>query len=224
MADGGLGQEDIEPVPQGSGVSAALKPKVEIRIAGPLPADVMVTLTKLIGAAWPDAAMVNSSGSAAVFLVEPVQGLDLDEGKLREALTPAGPGSPLAINSVGPEGICAAAPIDVAQALVPVIKAAFEEFPDAENYLEFGFTDPVSRDRYVLLFCRSARQTPHALRLQAEAKLLSARSDAHRESAAAVQHLLGTPVNGPSNTFEAGVKAALESMRALSPGADQDLD
>ena len=196
--------------------------KVEIRIAGPLPAHVLLTLTRLIGAAWPDATMSNSSGSAAVFMVDPTTAPALDEDLIPGPLPAPGGGDTLNINSVGPEGISVSTPADVANALLPVIRTAFEEFPEAENYVEFAFADPAARDSYVLLFCRSSGQTPHALRLRAEADLVNARSDAHRENAAAVRRLLRTPVASRGNTFEEGVKAALEAMRAPDFGVASD--
>jgi hypothetical protein len=69
----------------------------------------------------------------------------------------------------------------------------------------------------VLIFAKSQTQTPHELRTRAEENLATARQDAHAVNTTAVQRLLRVPAAG-ANTFEAGVKAALDAMRQVNFG------
>jgi hypothetical protein len=96
------------------------------------------------------------------------------------------------------------------------MKASFAENPDAANYLETTVRDPDSGARYVLIFAKSQTQTPHELRTLAEKNLTRARQDAHAANVTAVQRLLRAPAG--KNTFEAGVKAALDAMRQVNFG------
>lgn len=111
---------------------------------------------------------------------------------------------------------------------LPVIKAAFEQNPEAANYLEFTLIDPEGRYRNLLTFCRSAQQTPHELRMKAEQELTEARANIHREFAAAIYGLLGQQQRaGRPDTYEAGVKAAQDAVRQLGfpytdGGEDED--
>jgi hypothetical protein len=131
--------------------------------------------------------------------------------------------------AMGPEGIQTLTPEIIGANFLPVIKAAFEQNPEAENYLEFTLIDQEDRHRYLLTFCRSAQQTPHELRMRAEQELEDARGKIHREYAATIYALLGHPRAGRPDTYEAGVKAALDAVRQLGfpytdPGSSDSED
>ena len=54
------------------------------------------------------------------------------------------------------------------------MKASFEEFPDAENYLEQRLWDKETSKGYVMTFQRLEGQSAHELRQEAERKLATA--------------------------------------------------
>ena len=122
----------------------------------------------------------------------------------------------------GPSGISVANPVGLAITLLENMKASFQENPEAANYLETTVRDPDDGARYVLIFAKSKAQTPHELRTRAEENLATARQDAHAANTVAVQRLLRAPAAG-ANTYEAGVKAALDAMRQLNFG-NTDID
>ncbi len=76
----------------------------------------------------------------------------------------------LTVTEIGSGGVGFSLPQHIAALCLPVVKASFADSPDAQNYLEMKVVDQPTGDQYVLIFARSTRQTPHELRLAAEAK------------------------------------------------------
>ena len=195
---------------------------VEIRIGTPLPSSVLLTVGSLIDAAWPGAEIATNHDQRVdqvIFRIKnrPARALTEEEA---EALVQAPePDGDLEITRLGGDGVGVLTPQDVAANLLPVIEQAFEEFPDAENYLEIPVRNPANGHRYILTFARSASQTPHELRMAAEVKLEKAYADCSAAELRAVQRLLEQPrESGSEDTFEAGVRAAMEAMRGLNFG------
>lgn len=190
---------------------------VDIKVATPLPSSVLLTLGALLDAAYPGAELATNDEpyrNQVIFRIDNAKRQAVDDGMAAELrLEPSD--DDLDIISLGPEGIKTLTPEFIGSNFLPVIKAAFEQNPDAANYLEFTLIDSEDHHRYLLTFCRSAQQTPHDLRLKAEQALEEARGRIHRQYAAAIYDLVGKSRNGRDDTYEAGVKAALDAVRQL---------
>lgn len=190
--------------------------ELDIRVRTPLPGSVVLTLGGLIDAAWPDAQLVDGVPGEVVFRINKgAKAAVTDDEAAALRVEPAG--EDLEISRLGPNGVSLANPAGLAVTLLENMKSSFGENPEAANYLETAVTDPDDGSRYVLIFAKSKAQTPHELRMAAEKNLATARQDAHAANTAAVQRLLRSPAAGP-NTFEAGVKAALDAMRQVNFG------
>lgn len=193
---------------------------VDIKIATPLPSSVLMTLSSLVDAAYPGSVWVGNEDrftNQVIFRVNNATRRDVsteDAAALRVE-----PGDEdVDVLALGPDGfVSVLTPLEVAANLLPAIKAEFEKFPDAENYLEMPIHDPSDGSRYLLTFCRSKQQTPHELRMKAEQDLTDARGRIHREYAAAAWGVRTAPrpENAP-DTFTAGVNAVLDVLRGLS--------
>jgi hypothetical protein len=190
---------------------------VDIKIGTPLRSNILLTLGNLIEAVWPGAQLVTNTDQftkQVIFRIDPDARADVDEDKAADMFVEPDEFD-VDVLAMGPEGIQTLTPDIIGANFLPVIKAAFEQNPEAENYLEFTLIDQEDRHRYLLTFCRSAQQTPHELRMRAEQELEDARGKIHREYAATIYALLGHPRAGRPDTYEAGVKAALDAVRQL---------
>ncbi|HEX9226162.1 MAG TPA: hypothetical protein VF885_05845 [Arthrobacter sp.] len=186
--------------------------EVDVRIRTPLPGSVVLTLGRLMDAAWPGTQLVDGEQGEVTFRINNTTRsavTDTDASALR--VEPEE--EDLNIHALGPSGIRLANPVELAASMLPVMKTSFGDNPDAVNYLETAIRDPESGARYVLIFAKSAAQTPHELRTRAEENLTRAREEAQAVNTAAVQKLLQAPRHGKPDSFEAGVKAALDAMR-----------
>lgn len=199
----------------------------DIKVATPLKSSVLLTLGNLIEAAWPGALLVTNEDpytKQVIFRVEHGARVDVDDDQAADMLVEADEHE-VDIVSLGPEGVKTLTPEFIGSNFLPVIKEAFEQNPEAENYLEFTLIDKEDHQRYLLTFCRSAQQTPHELRMLAEQELTEARGKIHRDYAAVIYGLLGHPRGGRTDTYEAGVKAALDAVRQLGfPYTDESSD
>lgn len=200
---------------------------VDIKVATPLPSSVLLTLGALLDSAYPGAQLATNDEpfrSQVVFRIDNARRPVVDD-EAAAALRVEPDDDDLDIIALGPEGVETLTPEIIGAGFLPVIKAAFEQNPDAANYLEFTLIDPEGRHRYLLTFCRSAQQTPHELRMKAEQELTEARGKIHREYAAAIYGLIGHPRAGRPDSYEAGVKAALDTVRQLGfPYTDDSSD
>lgn len=190
---------------------------VDIKIGTPLRSNILLTLGNLIEAVWPGAQLVTNTDQftkQVIFRIDPDARADVDEDEAADMFVKPDEFD-VDVLAMGPEGIQTLTPEIIGANFLPVIKAAFEQNPEAENYLEFTLIDQEDRQRYLLTFCRSAQQTPHELRMRAEQELEDARGKIHRDYAATIYALLGHPRAGRPDTYEAGVKAALDAVRQL---------
>lgn len=204
---------------------------VDIKIGTPLRSNILLTLGNLIEAVWPGAQLVTNTDQftkQVIFRIDPDARADVDDDEAADMFV-APDEFDVDVLAMGPEGIQTLTPEIIGANFLPVIKAAFEQNPEAENYLEFTLIDQEDRHRYLLTFCRSAQQTPHELRMRAEQELEDARGKIHREYAATIYALLGHPRAGRPDTYEAGAKAALDAVRQLGfpytdPGSSDSED
>jgi hypothetical protein len=190
---------------------------VDIKIGTPLRSNILLTLGNLIEAVWPGAQLVTNEDKftkQVIFRIDPAARTDVDDDAAADMFVEPDEFD-VDVLAMGPEGIQTLTPEIIGANFLPVIKEAFEQNPEAENYLEFTLIDKEEHHRYLLTFCRSAQQTPHELRLAAEQELEDARGKIHREYAATIYALLGHPRAGRPDTYEAGVKAALDAVRQL---------
>jgi hypothetical protein len=194
--------------------------EVDVRIRTPLPGRVLLTLGNLIEASWPGAQLVDGEAGEVTFRINKgARTAVADEAAAALRVEPEE--EDLDIHSLGSSGVSMANPIGLAVTLMENMRDSFAENPDAANYLETTVRDPESGARYVLIFAKSQAQTPHEFRTKAEKNLATARQDAHAANTAAVQRLLRAPSAG-ANTYEVGVKAALDAMRQLNYGNVSD--
>lgn len=206
----------------------ALAPEttIDIKVATPLKASVLLTLGGLIEAAWPNSQLVNNEGpqEQVIFRIDNAARVGVEDEQAAE-LRIEPDEHDLDILALGPEGVRTLTPAFVADSFLPVIKEAFEQNPDAENYLEFTLNDRAEHKRYLMTFCQSPQQTPHDLRMLAEKELAEARGNIHRQYAGAIYALIGHPRAGRPDTYEAGIKAALDAVRQLGfPYSDDASD
>jgi hypothetical protein len=190
---------------------------VDIKVATPLKSSVLLTLGNLIEAAWPGSQLVTNEDrytQQVIFRIDRAVGVEVEDTAAAAMLVEPDEFE-VDVVSLGPEGITTMTPDFIGESFLPVIKEAFEQNPEAENYLEFPLIDREDHHRYLLTFCRSAQQTPHELRMLAEQELEDARGKIHREYASTIYALLGHPRAGRPDTYEAGVKAALDAVRQL---------
>ncbi|MCC3292521.1 hypothetical protein [Arthrobacter sp. zg-Y1110] len=195
---------------------------IDICIATPLPSSVLLTVGGLIDAAWPGAELAtNHDGrvNQVIFRIRNRPARTVTPEEAEALILEPEPDGDVQVTSMGPAGVSVLTPADVAANLLPVIEQAFEEFPEAENYLEMPVRDPKSGHRYLLTFCRSAGQTPHELRSIAEAKLEKAYGDCSDAQIREVHRLLEQPrAINRGDTYEDGVRAAMDAMRSLNFG------
>lgn len=145
-----------------------------IDIKLPLPIDVVSTLMLLIGSAYPNATMVEQgrydyrmgfkipAGSRAKKISKTAAAKMKQDASELEGFE---------VTEASPNGFAWATPERVANMLREVLETSFAENPDAANYLEWEVRSGDSKQHYLLTFCRSKGQSPHALRMAAEAKL-----------------------------------------------------
>lgn len=188
----------------------------DVAIRLPLPMSVTGTLMNLIGAAWPDAMLVDNQegfltgGKHMVLRIPEAPAANVSEEQLAAAKVEPGEDD-VNVHELGPQGISVTRPEQLSEIMLEIMRAGFEEHPDAVNYLENSVLDPKAGKEYVLIFARSKGQTPHELRMAAEAKLESARADVHREVMELLLDLRNS--NNRQGTFTDGVQACLEALR-----------
>lgn len=142
--------------------------KTEIRIEAPLPLDMVATITRLIGGAYPNAQMAPSGRqNCLTFVVEAADRVPEDKvAEFLHTFTPEFADETLGevtynLDTYG-------APLILAQTLREAALRTINENPEAENYLEYSFWAPEERREYVVTIARGANRTPAALREQAE--------------------------------------------------------
>lgn len=187
----------------------------DIAIQLPLPMSVTGTLMNLIGAAWPDAVVADNreglltGGKHMVLRIPDAAPAAVSAEAIAAAKVEPGEDD-VDLLELGPQGISLRRPDELTAMMLQIMRAGFQEHPDAVNYLENKVYDPTTREEYVLIFARSEGQTPHELRMAAEAKLETARADVHREI---MQSLLDLKGRGGAGTFQDGIQACMDTLR-----------
>lgn len=140
---------------------------VDVTIRLPLPLDVAATITHLIGTAYPKAVIATGTGSPDLVMRIPAGARPRRVTK--KDTTPETASDPEGtLQRVEPGRLVFGTPIDVAHAFLPLVERTLAEY-DAENYVEQEIRGDNGMT-YALIFARSPRQTPHALRAAADAE------------------------------------------------------
>ncbi|SHY53698.1 hypothetical protein [Mycobacteroides abscessus] len=150
----------------------------QIRIELPLPIDITGTLINIIGKTWPGT-MIKDDGTdwrseRRLVLEIPDEQRHKSPKKAKkyaEVKQHLRAEVDALITELGPNGAGFGIPEYLADILVGMAKIWFTQEPDAKNYIETTVRDPETRHRYVFYVARSEKQTPHALRTQAETEL-----------------------------------------------------
>lgn len=145
-----------------------------IEINLPLPIDVVSTLMLLIGSAYPDSVLTQQGrwDNRMGFKIPAGSRVKkISKTAAAKMKQDASEMDGFDVTEANPNGFAWAMPEDVANMCREVIEAAFKDNPDAANYLEWVVRGNETGKRYVMTFCRSKQQTPHDLRMAAEAKL-----------------------------------------------------
>jgi hypothetical protein len=181
-----------------------------IEVGTPLPLSVAATLVQLVGAAWPNSVLITKDHprfgwapeTALVMLVDhrkaPKRVGKRAAAALAAEVAPE-PGEDVPFGGFTEEDgrlvMHAGSPEDLQKELGAIVHTLMSAYPveQAPNYLEWTLDWPGDEDhpraRYVLCAARSAQQTPHALRAQAEAELARERA-AHAALRARVEEYL----------------------------------
>lgn len=149
--------------------------RTAVDIGLPLPIGVAATLGNLIDAAYPGAVIDTTAGPGVMRLLLPTaarSGKRLSRKAAAAHVVPSSDDDPQVLGW-GPtdDGVQAtfSAPQTLAATLLPLVKETLDDTDGAVNYIEQTLTDASAPDRqYVVIACRSAQQTPHALRQRAE--------------------------------------------------------
>lgn len=151
-----------------------------IRIEAPLPLDLAGALMQLIGTAWPEAVVTESSGYRKFgleMLVPPRQKHKVTKREadaIRDETAPTDADATAEFlgfrwDDEGHAWLSMAPPEDLCLYLGEIGHRIIEAYADAVNYLEWEIRTKDGDNRYVLSVARSKGQTPGALRKKAEA-------------------------------------------------------
>lgn len=140
----------------------------------PLPIDVANNLILAIGKLYPSSLWEGSSGVIKMSISdsdrfrgkqeinEAIEGLELHEAE------PAT--GEFSYTNFSPDLVSLSGPERIAQYCIPIVESSFNEI-GAENYLEYRFHNPETKQGYHLIFQKSGKFTPAELREQAVAKM-----------------------------------------------------
>lgn len=148
-----------------------------IDISLPLPVDVVATLGNLLDAAYPGTDIDLTAGSNCLRLLLPEGHRKAKKVSKKAAADAVVEHDGEDVEVVGMEvtetglTLSMSPPEELALRLLPLVRATLG-MPGAVNYVEqhLAEKEPPYRE-YVVIACRSDKQTPHALRQAAEAKL-----------------------------------------------------
>lgn len=140
--------------------------QAKFSISLPLPMDVAGTLMRLIGTAYPNARISNSTDGMDFEIPLSDRPRDIPEDFDVDSIDP----DDSHLLSFGPEGLQISSPQDLTSLLLDVMKTSFAENPGAENYLETRCFDRENHEFYVMTFRRLHGKTPHEMRQKAEAE------------------------------------------------------
>lgn len=167
---------------------------VRLNIGLPLPLDVVNTASGILSKAWPGS-MIDSNysgglfggGSGVLSILIPekearrprrVTKKDIEDARPEPTgLGPEWDGDVIGVEPEGEDGIVFrfGTPEALGNLLVQSCREVLAAQPEAANYLEWTMHEKDASASYVLSVARSKRQTPHELRMKAEAKVDAAR-------------------------------------------------
>lgn len=154
------------------------KTPVAVRIKLPLEMDVASTIIKAVGLTYPRTMIGRDEHTLdyereLVLLIDQRDRHKSAKAKKRyEKVRDYADGwSPGALTELGPDGVSVSPHELLIASWVNMARESFAMFPDAPNYIESTAYDPETRERYVFCVSRSEGQTPHALRMKAEARV-----------------------------------------------------
>lgn len=160
---------------------------IDIRIELPLPIDITATLIQVIGLTWPGTMIKDGKGEwrSDNRLVLSIPDAERHKSpkkaeKYAKVKAHLDANTDAWINSLGPGGTSIGLPEYVSRLLIAMCQAQFEQFPDAENYIESKVYDTENHTHWVVICARSDEQTPHELRQQAEAERDELRAEVER--------------------------------------------
>ncbi|MBC9704809.1 MAG: hypothetical protein H9W81_07515 [Enterococcus sp.] len=145
--------------------------KLSIKL--PLPIDVANNLMLAVGKLYPHAMWEGGAGSINMSIPDSDRFREkaeineaMDNLELHEAEPATGK---ISYTELSPDLISFTGPEDIAKYFIPIVESAFNDI-GADNYLEYRFQNPETRQRYHLIFQKSDKFTPAELKEQAEVK------------------------------------------------------
>lgn len=151
----------------------------QIRVELPLPIDISATLTAIIGKTWPGS-VIKDDGNDKGWNSERRLVFEIPDGerhkspkhakkyaKLKEHLSAY---SDVDVTDLGPNKQGFSMPEYLALMYTEFAREAFNQEPRAKNYIETKLQDKETGKQFVFTLARSKEQTPHALRMKAEAE------------------------------------------------------
>jgi hypothetical protein len=163
------------------GARRPVEESVEVAIALPLPMDVVGSVLKAMGTMWPAATTSTSArpGHMVVRIPNRARKPKGSQKALRAALqTTDDPGNEPELmpgSAADPDVLTVSVPEPAAKVLASLALEMLAD-PLAVNYVEQTLT--YQDKRLVVIACWSPNQTPHALRLAAEARATAAEAEA----------------------------------------------
>lgn len=140
-----------------------------VTVSLPLPLEIAGVLMKLIGTAWPGARIATNGDGMTFLIPKGVEAAEIHEVEVPEDES----GSQLL--ALDGDGVRISTPEHLAVVAREVMTQAFDDYPDAVNYLEQRVWDRDTQKGYVMTFQRAEGKTPHELRQAAERELEDAR-------------------------------------------------
>jgi len=148
-----------------------------LRITLPLPLGVAASVTSAVGALYPDAVIDTTGGSDELVFRFPHDSrcrTKTSAAKIRAAKTYLQEETEAMVLGFAPDGAFRTeAPRYIAVTLAAAARAAFEDEPAAENFLEFKVHDDDTGQCFVVTARRSAGKEPAEMLTQARAQIVT---------------------------------------------------
>jgi hypothetical protein len=151
-----------------------IKGDTEIHIRLPLPLDIVGTLGELIGTVYPNSRIATNREDFVILISNDERRVRLTDEQIAATFHPsANPEDEASFNGFRTEGEDLVAQFGLTQAASLQLASFCRDMlsmEGAKNYVEFECQDSDNK-KYWVAACRSEGQTPHKLRMIAEAKL-----------------------------------------------------
>lgn len=148
-----------------------------LRIALPLPLDVVASVTAALGVLYPDAVIDTTGGSDELVFRFPHDSrcrTKTSAAKIRSAKTYLQEETEAMVLGFAPDGsFRTEAPRYLAATVAAAARAAFEDEPAAENFLEFKVHDEETGQCFVVTARRSAGKDPAELLAEAREQIVA---------------------------------------------------